>query len=78
MLRLTPIIVNFLCFLSDAKYIYTPILKFSDLSISKSFSVSMFNTSKGIDTNIYPKLKENSIRSIIAILHSIFAMLTFF
>ncbi len=78
MLRLTLITINSLYSLSNAKYIYIPTLKFSDLSISKFFSTSISDISKEINIKIFPKLKDNNIRSIITILYSIFAMLTFF
>ena len=43
---------------SNAKYIYTSTLKFSNSFISESSSASISNTSKDIDTKIFPKLKK--------------------
>ncbi len=56
MLKLTLIIINSSCFPSDTRYIYTLILKFSDLSVSKSSSASISDISKDIVINIFPKL----------------------
>ena len=69
-LRLTLIIVNSLCFLSDARCVHILTLKFSDSSIFKSSFGSMFDMFKDIDMKVFPKLKNNGIRSTIAILRS--------
>ena len=69
---------EFFVFPLNAKYIYTFTLRFSDSSISEFSFTSISNTSKGIDVKTFPKLKGNSIHSIIITLYSIFTILTFF
>ena len=63
---------------SNVKYVYTSALKLSDSSISESSFISMSDTSKEIDTKMFPKLKDNSICLAIAILRSISTTLAFF
>ena len=78
MLRLIFITVNSSCSLSSVRYVYISVLKFSDLFVSESFSASISDIFKGVDTNISLKLKRNGICSIIAILYFVFIMLAFF
>ncbi len=53
-------------------------LKFFDLSIFEFSSTLMFNIFKDINTNIFSKLIDNGIHSIITTLYSIFIILVFF
>ena len=79
MLRLTPPIMNSLYSLSSIRYIYSPILKSLELSISDFGSFSMFdilgmlNWGRGS-----PKLRSSSSRSAIEMLRSISVVSAYF